>query len=107
MASIKLKEADVQKSILEYLAVKKIFHFRNNSGAMGGEYKGKRWFMRFGAIGSPDIICVVNGRFIGIEVKGEKGVQSEHQKEFQRRLEEAGGRYIMARSIDDAIRELS
>ena len=27
--------------------------------------------------------------------------QSEHQKEFQRKLEDAGGRYVLAYSLDD------
>jgi hypothetical protein len=68
---------------------------------MAGEYKGKKWFMRFGAVGSPDIVCVVNSQFVGIEVKGTGGKQSDLQKDFQARLEAAGGRYILAYSVDD------
>ena len=74
--------------------------------------KGETWgtrqkhFYRFGALGSPDIVCVVNGQYVGIEVKAPKGRQSEHQKEFQRQLEAAGGRYILAYSIDEVIAAL-
>jgi len=51
-----VKESEIQKSILlEYVTLRRVFHRRNNSGAMTGEYKGKKWFMRFGAVGSPDI----------------------------------------------------
>jgi predicted SprT family Zn-dependent metalloprotease len=46
-------------------------------------------------------VCVVNGQYVGIEVKAAKGKQSDHQKEFQRQLEAAGGRYILAYSLDD------
>ena len=96
-----MKESELQQSILQYLALKRIFHYRNNSGALAGEHKGKRWFVRFGTVGSPDIVCVINGQFVGIEVKAPNGKQSEHQKEFQERLEAAGGRYLVAHSLDD------
>ena len=83
-----------------------IFHYRSNSGAaVVGEGKGKR-FLRFGTKGSPDIVCVINGNYVGIEVKGMKGYQSPDQKLFQEALEEVGGRYILARSLDDVIEGL-
>jgi hypothetical protein len=65
-----------------------------------------RRFFRAAAVGAPDIICVVNGQYVGIEVKAPRGRQSDHQKEFQRRLEEAGGKYILAYSIDEIISAL-
>jgi hypothetical protein len=76
-----MKEGDIQKQILGYLALKRIFHYRNNSGAFK---RDDGHFYRFGATGSPDIICVIEGRFVGIEVKQTKGRQSEHQKNFRR-----------------------
>jgi hypothetical protein len=36
---------------------------------------------------------VINGQFVGIEVKAPIGKQSENQKEFQAQLEAAGGKY--------------
>jgi hypothetical protein len=74
---------------------------------VGGEHKGKKWFVRFGAVGAPDIICVIKGQYVGIEVKAPTGKQSDHQKAFQQALEAAGGRYVLAYSLDDAIRQLS
>jgi Holliday junction resolvase len=53
-----------------------------------------------GRVDGPDVIAVIKGRFIGIEVKAEKGRQSDNQKEFQRQLEAAGGLYILAKGID-------
>ena len=44
---------------------------------------------------------------MGIEVKGTKGKQSDNQKDFQRRLEAAGGRCILAYSLDDVVRNLT
>jgi hypothetical protein len=51
--------------------------------------------------GTPDIICCIDGDFVGLEVKGPKGDLSDSQKEFQRNIEKAGGRYHVVRSIDD------
>jgi hypothetical protein len=98
-----MKEHDLQNLILDYLSAKRIFHYRNNSGAMAKEYNGKKYFMRFGCPGSPDIVCVINGLYVGIECKGEKGKQSETQKEFQKNLEYSGGKYILAYSLDDVL----
>lgn len=93
-----MKESDIQRQILDYLALKRIFHYRNNSGAF---VDSNKHFYRFGALGSPDIICVINGQFVGIEVKAPKGKVSDHQKEFQKKLEAAGGKYILAHSLED------
>lgn len=98
-----MRSGDVQRAILDYLALKRIFHYRNNSG---GFRDAANHFYRFGAVGSPDIVCVVNGQYVGIEVKAPDGRQSEHQKEFQRKLEAVGGWYILAFAIDDVITRL-
>ena len=54
--------------------------------------------------GVPDIIVIKDGRFIGIEVKTDKGRLSEHQLDFKWRCERHGGTYLVARSIDDVQR---
>src|SRR6185312_7560242 len=48
--------------------------------------------------------AVIGGRFIGIEVKGTGGKQSDAQKDFQARLEAAGGLYLLVMSIDEVDR---
>lgn len=95
------EEALLQKQIIDYLNYKNIFFYRNNTGAIKSEYNGKIRFFRFGAVGSTDLIAVIAGQYIGIECKGKNGVQSKNQKEFQERLEAAGGIYILAHSLDD------
>ena len=108
-------EAMILKSILDWLTVNGIFHFRCNTGAgMMSNAKGAARFVRFGAKGCPDIVgifstgsildkwhCHVDGIFFGIEVKTRKGVQSPDQKAFQLAVEKAGGLYILARSLKD------
>lgn len=59
------------------------------------------WFVKFFAnaytsSGIPDILCCINGRFVGIEVKQEKGKVSLLQKVHLKRIVEAGGIGILA-----------
>jgi hypothetical protein len=83
---------------VDYLALRRHFCWRNNSGASKTE-RGS--FVRAGMPGSPDIICCIDGNFVGLEVEGPKGELSDAQKELQRNVEKAGGRYHVVRSIDD------
>jgi hypothetical protein len=102
----KILESQIQKQILDYLELKHIFHYRQNTGAMKSEYKGKSYFMRFGAVGSSDIFCVIKGLHIGIEVKTPQGKQSESQKKYQKALEAAGGRYFIATCLEDVMKNI-
>ena len=104
MKQIHEKEKDVQKACLDYLAARGIFNYRNNTGSFQDRGTGA-WY-RFGAVGSPDIIAVVKGRYIAIECKGTKGKQSDVQKDFEDRLVRAGGFYILVRSLDELIESL-
>jgi hypothetical protein len=74
-----MKESYVQRQILDYLALKGIFHYRNNSGAF---VDSQKHFYRFGALGSPDIICVIKGQFAGIEVRGRRESSQITRKTF-------------------------
>jgi hypothetical protein len=100
-----VKESEVQRSILDYLKVKRVFHYRNNSGAFVFPETSThaRRFIKAGVAGSPDIVCVIKGQYVGIEVKAPKGKQNPNQIQFQQDLERAGGRYILAYSLDDVI----
>jgi hypothetical protein len=98
MVKWKEKEADVQRAILLLLEYSHMFHYRNNSGGMVAE---SGHFVRFGATGSPDIIIVQNGKYIGVEVKGTDGKQSDNQKIFQQELEKAGGEYLLVHSVEE------
>jgi hypothetical protein len=51
--------------------------------------------------GVPDITLIKNGRCVGLEVKREKGRLSLDQVAFRLRLEAAGGKYYVVRSIDN------
>ena len=56
---------------------------------------------RFTTTGAPDMIVVIDGRFIALEFKTYRGRQSQDQKNVQERVEQAGGFYFLPRSIKD------
>ena len=83
-----MKERDIRKQIQDYLRWTGWFVYYNLAGL--GSYPGLS-----------DLVAVKDGRVVHIEVKTPKGVQSDKQKKFQRKLEAAGGEYILARSVAD------
>lgn len=59
--------------------------------------------MRGNPSGTADILGVVNGRPVAMEVKRSSGKQSEVQAHWQRAWEAAGGLYVVVRSVSEAI----
>lgn len=100
----RVSEADIQRQILETLAWRHVFHYRTNSGAFRN---AQGHLFRFGASGAPDIVAVVNGRYVGIEVKASGGKLRDSQDEFRKNLMAAGGLYVVARSMEDVDAALS
>lgn len=92
-------ESIVLKQCLEYLQIRGIFVFRNNTGAL----KAGRRFIRFGFPGSSDILGILpDGRFLAIECKREKGGRlSEAQKDFISRINANGGVAMCVHSLDE------
>lgn len=94
-------EKEIQKTILSYLKLKGYFVWKNNT--TGIYKKSTDSYIPSPAVGSPDIFIVIDGKIIGIEVKRDGGRQSLDQQNWQYNFEKAGGRYILARSLDDVI----
>ena len=94
-----MKESELQKQILDYLDLKWIFHYRQNSGA----FKRDDHFYRMGVSGAPDIICVIYGRYVGLELKTKTGRQNPNQQTFQKNLEAAGGLYFLIRNFEEGV----
>jgi hypothetical protein len=60
------RETDLIAATLQLLRARGVLCWRNNTGAAR---IGKR-FLRFGAVGSPDILgCLKDGRLLALEVK--------------------------------------
>ncbi len=53
--------------------------------------------------GSADLIAVVHGRFLGLELKTETGAASPDQLAWGDTVEDHGGCYAIVRSVDEAI----
>ena len=51
--------------------------------------------------GLSDLVAIKRGRVVWIEVKTPKGILSDRQKKFRKEITEAGGEYIISRSLDD------
>ena len=62
--------------------------------------------LKYGYQGSPDIIAVIGGVFVGIEIKDTGNKQSQEQKDFQKYLESAGGVYILVYSVEQLMKDL-
>ena len=98
-------EADVMKEIKQFLEVKGIFGFRNNSGA----YKDGDRYVTYGHKGSPDFICIFPGdamgngagRFWFLEAKRPGGKLSDSQLEFIRHARAHGAVITVAESSFD------
>lgn len=92
------EESAVLKGCLEYLRLRGIYCWRNNTGAV----KNGNRFIRFGFPGSSDILGILpDGRFLAVECKrGKGGVVSELQKEFLHNIEENGGVAVVATSVE-------
>jgi len=80
-------EGKVKRKVVEVLKKHEVWYFfPANNG--------------FGKSGIPDIIAIVNGEFIGIEVKSATGKPTELQKICGKQIEEAGGTWMV---VSDAI----
>lgn len=101
---VKRKETDIQRAICEYLKARGYFFTRTNNTPVFDPRAGKyRAMPKYTLRGMPDILVLKEGTVIGIEVKSETGKQSPAQKEFQKRWEFAGGKYFIARGINDVM----
>jgi Holliday junction resolvase len=87
-----MREKTVENEIKDYL-------FRN------GVYYFKVHGSKFMPSGIPDIICCLNGSFLGIEVKrpGAKNEQSEQQKVHERNIIKSGGTYLLVDSLEEVV----
>lgn len=57
--------------------------------------------VRYGCVGSPDVVACISGRFVGVECKVGRDQHRPEQKSFAAATDRAGGIYILARSVDD------
>jgi len=97
--AFEIKEADVLNAVSRWLAVKRIPHWRVNSGALKTPH-GR--LVKFGAKGRSDFIAIgPDGEFIAIECKHPHGgVLSAAQNEFLDCVNRHGGIGIVVSSVE-------
>lgn len=108
----KTPESYVLRAVMEYLAVKRIFAMRMNSGAV----QDRRGIpVRMHEPGTADILALP-GKWNGwdtiftptwIECKAPNGKQSELQKQFEQRVKAEGHLYVIAFGIEDVEKALA
>ena len=92
-------ESEIQKAILGYLTIKRIFHYRQNQGTIKTDRD--TYYKATSINGIPDIICIKDGIYIGLEVKTSTGKLNANQIETHKRIQAAGGLVFVVRSLDD------
>ena len=83
-----MREKSIENKIKTYLKSK-------------GAYCVKYFGNAFSQVGVPDLLVCYKGRFIGIEVKNEKGKTSQLQNINILNIRNAGGISFVARSVED------
>lgn len=88
-----MREKNIENQIKKYL---------KSIGAYYVKYFGNS----YSQVGVPDLLVCYKGRFIGIEVKNEKGKTSPLQDINIQQIKDAGGISFVARSLEDVKKEL-
>ena len=95
------RESTVIRECQKWLTARGLLHWRNNTGAVAFDGGG---FIRYGQVGSPDIIgCTPTGYFFGVECKSKKGKPSALQVAWRMRCEMSNGIYILAHDLTEMI----
>lgn len=95
-------ETDLVRACLQLLRLHGVVCWRQNSGAVAGEHKGKRRFVRFNsARGCSDILGILppTGRLVAIEVKLPGRKPTADQAGFLDAVRAAGGVGLVIRDV--------
>jgi hypothetical protein len=85
-----MKESEIVDKIKFYLK------------GIDGLFFWKQFGGMYGQSGLPDIVCCYHGRFVGLEVKTDKGKTTVLQEITLRRIRNAGGIAEVVRSAEEA-----
>lgn len=107
MAHVKL-EKQIENEILDFLRIIGIYCWKNQSV---GVYDAKKKIYRKAnnanhIRGVSDILGLVQGRFLAIEVKSAIGRLTDEQRVFITKVNHEGGIAFVARSVEQAAQQL-
>lgn len=104
----KSEEHIIQKAVCEYLEAKKINFFAVPNGGARHIAVARKLKEEGVKAGVADLVLLFpEGKIIFVEMKTKKGTQQDSQKDFQKRVEDLGFKYLIWRSVDDAISFIS
>lgn len=94
-------EAQTQSACLDYLAAKRIFHMRMQTGALRNP-AGRP--VKFGTPGCADIMTILPSKLVlWLEIKAPGRKQRPAQIEFQREVESHGHAYMVIENVNELI----
>lgn len=95
-------EKVIENAILDYLLMYDVMFFKiQNVGIFDPTKKTFRKPSRHHKAGVSDILGIINGRFVAIEVKTPTGRLSKSQAKFLDEVKNNGGLTLVARSVED------
>lgn len=105
---MKKLEKEIQNEILEFLKIIGVYCWPNQSVGIFDPVKKiyRKSKSRHHLNGVSDILGIINGRFLAIEVKSATGQLSGEQRIFLARVNENGGIAFVARSVEQAAESL-
>lgn len=114
MTDVKRKEkyeSDIQREICDWLEKRGLFFWRsNNVPVFAKNNAGKmvyRSLPKHTPKGIPDIMIVMEGKLVGLEVKRPGAALRPEQRSFGDRLIENGGGYYIVTSIEDTLNAIA
>lgn len=101
-------EKQIENQIISFLRILGVFCWKNQSV---GIFDAKKKIYRKSnnqnhILGASDILGILHGKFLAIEVKSAKGRMTIHQKAFLQNIRSQGGIAFEARSLSDVARHL-
>ena len=99
----KTPEMILSKSVCEALRVFGFYFFHPANEGKRTFWERQQFAMNGGRAGIADLIIILRGEVIFVELKASAGRQTPAQKEFQTAVESRGHRYLLWRTVDDAL----
>lgn len=98
-----IPESAIEEHILVFLWRKGILAWKNvTAGYYDAKLKKfKKQRSQFAINGTSDILGIIDGRFLAIEVKSAKGYPTDDQKRFIEKVNANGGIAFVARSLEE------
>ena len=96
-------EDNLQRAIVRYLRLKGILVFHIPNGGSRNAREAHNLKLSGVLAGVSDLVILMQNRAVFVELKTDKGRQSDNQKKFQQDVEALGFEYLIWRSLDDCI----